>query len=285
MILAPAFVLLLAASTPVEAIDRTVFVTVSDGKGGAVTDLTAADLTVKEGGKDRQVTKVEPATSKMRLTVAVEERLIADTSVRMGVFQFLKRLPAAAQVRLQTIGLRNSTVVDYTSDLNALVAALNGLTLNPRPDSNVAESVLDIANEYAAQKPERPVLVLLAFSGGQVGVDPRHVLDKIRQSGMLMFTATFAGGAESAGGVGSLVDQSGREQVLGDGPKQSGGRRIEVTSTAAFTRALQQCADDLLAQYAVTYSLPDGVKADKRLSVGSKRKGLALRAPSAIPDR
>jgi hypothetical protein len=82
-----------------------------------------------------------------------------------------------------------------------------------------------------------------------------------------------------------MTDQSGREQVLGDGPKQSGGRRIEVPSTGSFPKALLQIADDLLAQYVVTYTLPDGVKPDKRFSISSKRKGVTLRAPSAISDK
>jgi hypothetical protein len=82
-----------------------------------------------------------------------------------------------------------------------------------------------------------------------------------------------------------MNDHAGREQVLGDGPKQSGGRRVDVTTTAAFPKALQQIANDLLAQYAITYTLPDGVKPDKRFSITVKRRGISLRAPSTIPDR
>ena len=89
MTLAAATVLLapvanLAAETA--ATERTVYVTVTDGKGAAVPDLTAADLVVKEGGKEREITKASPASAKMRLTLAVEERLIADTSIRQAIF-------------------------------------------------------------------------------------------------------------------------------------------------------------------------------------------------------
>jgi hypothetical protein len=134
-------------------------------------------------------------------------------------------------------------------------------------------------------KPERSALVVLAFSGGQAGVDPRSVLEKVRQSGVTMSAVTLAGGTTDSSSAASLAEQSGREQVLGDGPKQSGGRRLEVPSTGAFPQALQQIANDLLAQYAITYTLPEGVKPDKRFSIGSKRRGVTLRAPSAIPDR
>jgi len=272
------------AATLTAATDRTVYVTVTDSKGAAVPDLAAADLVVKEGGKEREVTKVVPASAKMRMTLAVEERLIADTSIRMAIFEFLKRLAEYSEIRMITIGLRNTTVADYTGSLDVLVGAINKFTLNPSRDSNVAEGVLEIANHYAGAKVERPVLVVLAMSGGQAGVEPRTVLDKLRQGGALMYSLTLAGGVES-GPVGSLADQSGREQVLGDGPKQSGGRRIEVPSTGAFPRALQQIADELRSQYAVTYVLPDGVKPDKRFGISTKRKGINLRAPSAIPDR
>lgn len=280
-----AFLVLLGAAAFAAPTTRTVYVTVTGSGGAPVTDLAPADVAVKEGGKEREVAKVEPASQKMRLTLAVEERLLADTSVRSALFGFLKRLPGAAEVRLQTIGLRNTTVAEYTADFEALVGALNKLTLNPRRDSNVAEAVLEIANEYGREKPERPVLVLLAVAGGQAGVEARLVLDRIRDSGMLMYAATFAAGGESAGGVGTLSEQSGREQVLGDGPKASGGRRVDVTSTAAFAKALQQFADELTSQYAISYTLPDGVKPDRRFSISTKRRGITVRAPSAIPDR
>lgn len=275
---------MLAPSALTEAAERTVYVTIVDGNGTAVTDLTAADLVVKEGGKEREIVKAGRASAKMRLTIAVEERLMADTFVRQAMFAFMKRVIDTAEVRLVTIGLRNQTAADYTTALDALVTAINNLTLNPRPESQVAEGVLEVASEFAATKADRPVLVVLAFSGGQAGVEPRNVLDRIRQSGMTMSAITLTG-AVDAGGVGAMSDQSGREQILGDGPKQSGGRRIEVPSTGAFPKALQQIADDLLAQYAITYALPEGVKPDRRFSISSKRRGVTLRAPSAIPDR
>ena len=234
------------AAGEVAATERTVYVTVTDNKGAPVSDLTAADLVVKEGGKEREVTKAAPASAKMRLTLAVEERLIADTSIRQAIFEFLKRTSDYAEIRMITIGLRNTTVADYTGSLDVLVGAINKFTLNPMKESNVAEGVLEIADHYADARVERPVLMILAISGGQAGVDPRTVLDKLRQSGAIMYSATLAWGSDG-GPVGTLTDNSGREQVLGDGPKQTGGRRIEVPSTGAFPKTLQQFADELRA--------------------------------------
>jgi hypothetical protein len=82
-----------------------------------------------------------------------------------------------------------------------------------------------------------------------------------------------------------MADESGREQVIGDGAKQSGGRRFDVVSTGAIPKALQDVASDIMSQYAITYALPEGVKPDKRFSISAVRKGASLRAPSAIPDK
>jgi hypothetical protein len=90
---------------------------------------------------------------------------------------------------------------------------------------------------------------------------------------------------QTTSGVGSLADESNREQVLGDGAKQSGGRRIEVTATVGVPKALQQVAGDLSAQYMIQYALPDGVKLNRSVNVSLKRRGVSLRAPSLIPDR
>lgn len=275
-----------AASSPAlaEPTNRTVHVTVTDGKGVAVTDLDAAELVVKEGGKEREVVRAEPAPGRLRVALAVEERLVGDGSIRLGLFEFVKRLAGAADISLIAVGLRNQTLVDFTGDANTVLEAINRLTLNPRPDSNLNEGVLAIAEAFAAARAERAALVVVALSGGQAGVDPRNVLDKLGASGATMHAVTLEGAA-SAAGLESMADESGREQVLGDGPKQSGGRRHEITGTAAAPKALQLVAGDLLAQYAVTYVLPDGVKPNKRFSISAKRRGVSLRAPSIVPER
>lgn len=274
------------AMAAAEPLTRTVYVTVTDGQDAPVPGLTAADFTVKEGGKEREIVKAEPATAKMHLALVVEERLIADGGVRMGLFEFMKRVNQSAEISLITVGLRNQTLVDYTSSPDALVDALNRLSLNPNPNSNMTEGIREAAKAIEADHAERPVMVVVAISGGQAGGAPsKDVLDAVRQSRVVMHSVTLAGGDTNNGDVSSLGDASNREHVLGDGPKQSGGRRLEIVTTSATQKALQQVAGDLLAQYAITYTLPDGVKPEKRFSASLKRKGASLRAPNVIADR
>ena len=268
-------------------ITRTVYVTVTDDKGAAVPDLTAANFKVKEGGKDREVVKAEKATAKAHMAIMVEEKLIGDAQTRLGLFEFVKRMNGVAEMSLVTISLRNNTLAPFTSDANILLKAINDLSLNPQPTSNLTECVSDMAKEFQKDKPQRPVMVVVAFSGGQAGgASAQSVLSELRQSGATMYAVTFgAPGTGNSNNLSTMGDESGREQVLGDGAKQSGGRRTDVVTTSAIPKALQQVADDLAAQYAVSYALPEGTKLDKRFNLTVDRKGLTVKAPAGLPDK
>jgi Ca-activated chloride channel homolog len=287
-----AFVCILSASgarltaTAMEVTTRTVYVTITDSQGAPVPDLTAANFKVKEGGKDREVVKAGPATTKAHLALMVEERLIADTQTRIGLFEFVKRMNGVAEISLVTVGLRNNSLTPFVTDVNVVLKAINELSLNAQPTSNLTECISDMAKIFDEQNVERPVMVVVAFSGGQAGATASSILNTLRQSGATLFAVTFAvPGSGNSSNLGTMGDEAGREQVLGDGSKQSGGRRIEVVTTAAIQKSLQQVADDLAAQYQISYTLPDGVKPDKRFNLSVDRKGLTVRPPQALPDK
>jgi hypothetical protein len=229
-----------------------------------VPDLGPDDFTIKEGGKEREVLKALPATQKMRLAVMAEERLLGDGGVRNGLFEFMKRLQPVAETAFIAIGLRNTTIVDYTTDLNAIVAGINGLSLNPPPSSNVAEGILDIGKAMERARAPRPVIVVVAVSGGQSGgASANEVLNQLRQSGASMHVVTIASNEGMADPLGSLADRSNREQVLGDGANSRRSSRGNLRRCQR-SKALQQIAGDLSAQPSfsarcLTGSSPTGV--------------------------
>ena len=49
-------------------------------------------------------------------------------------------------------------------------------------------------------------------------------------------------------------------------------------------KALEQLAQELLHQYEVVCTVPDGVKPGDKLSVTSKRKGVTTRAAARLPE-
>jgi hypothetical protein len=216
----------------------------------------------------------------------VEERMMGDTQTRIGLFEFVKRMSGTAEISLVTVGLRNTSLTPFVTDVNVVLKAINELSLNPQPISNLTECISDMAKTFDEQNVERPVMVVVAFAGGQTGATASSILTTLRQSGAQLYAVTFATqGSNNRSNLSTMGDESGREQVLGDGSKQSGGRRIEVVTTAAIQKSLMQVADDLAAQYQVSYALPDGVKPDKRFNLTVDRKGLTVRAPQGLPDK
>jgi len=268
------------------ATNRTIYVSVTDGKGNVVTDLTAQNFKVKEGGKDREIVRAEPAKAPPHIALMVEERLAVDQSVRVGLFEFVKTMAGKAEISLITVGLRNNDVTPFTTDPNIVLKAINELSRNSNPTANLTEGINDISKKLDAANPTRPVIVAVAMSGGQAGAEPQSVLNQLRQSGATLYSVTFGTPSDSRNpALGTIGDESGREQILGDGAKQTGGRRFDVVTTGAIPKALQDVASDLMSQYAISYALPDGVKPDKRFSISTDRKGITLRAPAMIPDK
>jgi hypothetical protein len=69
-------------------------------------------------------------------------------------------------------------------------------------------------------------------------------------------------------------------RVLGDGPKQSGGRRMEIGGLGGMIPELQGVAAELRYQYQITYLVPAGEKLNQKLNVSTKRRGVSVRAPA-----
>jgi hypothetical protein len=264
--------------------ERRVYVTVTGRDGAAVAGLTPADFVVREGGQAREVVSVAPATARMRLAILIEESLTPTGGVRLGVAEFMRRMQPHAEMSLVVMGLRNFVLVDYTTDVGALFAAINGLSPVgiQQQVNNVPEGIYEAARAFERDRPERPVMVVVAREMMQPSSEePQHVLNQIGRSGAVVEVVSVESGQSNVS-VGNLSDMSARAQILGDGSRQSGGRRIEVSALTAVPRALQQVADDLLSQYVITYAVPAGARPSDRLNVNLQRRGLTLRAPTRI---
>lgn len=266
---------------------RTVYVTVVDDRGSAATNLKAEDFTVKEGGKDCAIVSAEPATEKMRLALMIEEPLAAMAGIRVGLAEFVQRLHLTAEISLILIRQRGEVVVDYTSDTDALLDGISNLPLSQvLRASMVPESLYDIAKLFEKTKPARPVIVLVALEREQTSSeDPAIVLNQIARSRAQMSVVSVETGGTPSSRVGWLGDGAARSQIIGDGSRQSGGRKIQVLTLPAAPAAFGQVADDLSSQYLITYTLPAGARPSDRIGVTLKASGLTLRAPSRTSNK
>lgn len=265
---------------------RYVYVTVLDGDGKAVPGLTAEDFRLRENNRDQTLTSVEPATDMMQVALMVEEVLTPAGSVRQGIFELIKLLQGKAEMSLVVVGQSNRTAVPYTTDVNALVAGINDLPLNQRQQTNhVPEGIGDMARAFQKDRPTRPVMVMIALDSLQTSSEsPQAVLNQLRDSNAQLHVVSVEASRAAAdiSGAGALMDAAARGQVLGDGPRQSGGRQWPVSALTAVPSAMMSIANDLLSQYKLSYTLPEGTRGSDRVSVSLNRDGLKLEAPTRI---
>ena len=252
---------------------RQVYISATDASGAPVADLTAADVAVKEDGKERPVASLHPATAPMHVAILVEDAGVG--AFQSGVAQFLQRSIGHGQFSITVLTPQATLVVDFTDDVAALRDALGRLGPRGRVQGDgdqMLDAIARAAKSLQQRKAERPIILALTGTGGQPqSIEPNDVLTTVRSS-RAQLNVLFVTGAE----VG---------MVLGDGPGQSGGRIEQVGSTPVIAAALIRIADRLQRQYLLTYTLPDGVKPSERLSVSTSRKGITLTAPSRIATK
>ena len=291
-ILAPLVALALVVAVPrVEPQTRRVYFNAFDRNGAVVSDLTAAEITVKEGGKAREVAVLRPATGPMQIAIIVDDN--GTGLFRVPVARFIEGLIGRAEFSVITVTGQPRKLTPFTGNSDVLREAIEQLIARPgSPDggqllSGIHESALD----FERRNVERPLIVALTVGGEEhAPLPPHHVLDQLRKSGAALHVVSVLGTTQRSTAATNrasdlLNENLGLNEVLGDGPKRSGGRREEIPAIAGAATGLQQLAEALKKQYVVEYTLPDGVKASDRFSIATRRKDVTLRAPTHIPDK
>jgi hypothetical protein len=289
-LLAPLLALaVLSADSPAQT--RRVYVSAQDRTGGAVTDLTAADVEVKEGGKVREVVAVTPAAGPLQIAILVDDN--GTGLFRVAVARFIEALLGRAEFSIITVVGQPRKLTPFTPNSDVLREAIGQLNARPgTPDGGqLLSGISEAAVDFERRKVERPVILALTVGGEEhTPLPPHHVLDQLRKSGAALYVVSVIGStqrttAPAARASDLLNENLGLSEVLGDGPKRSGGRREEVAAIAGAQTGLVQLAETLKRQYVVEYALPPGVKASDRFSISTKRRDVTLRAPTHIPDK
>jgi len=252
---------------------RIVHFSAVDGKGAHVTDLTAADLTVKEGGKDRAINAVEPATMPMQLSILVDD---GGTGGFLGALsQLIQATFGRAEFTIRVLSPQAIKVVDFTRDADDLRAALGRIGPRGRiqvDTEQIIAGVGDAAKELRQLRARRASIIALTASGEKTQSDlADEALNALKDSGASL-SVIYVTGVELG-------------RVLGDGPRHSGGMIEQVTGNTALGPAIAKLTDNLRNQYALTYTVPDGVKPSDRFALSTTRRDVKLLAPTRIPAR
>jgi len=271
-----------------EGLTRTVYVSVLNKSGAPVTDLSADDFLIKEGGKDREIVRAGMTAVPLRIAVVVDDN---GTGIfRAGVAKFIERLQGRAEFALSTVEGQHLRLVDYTSNLERVLTALSQLSARPATNDGgqLLEGIFETAKDLQKRRAPRPIIVVLTVGGEEHSTLPaHHVLEELEKSGAALNVIAINSSALRAmvtvSKPGALLESNlNLSEVLGDGPKQSGGKRDEIVASAGIFSGLQELAEALRNQYAVSFSRPDRPKDTEKLSVSVKRSGLTVRAPMKL---
>ncbi len=251
---------------------RRVFFSATDARGLPVTDLTAADLTIREGGRERAVATLGPATGPLQISILVDDA--GQGFYEGSVGYFVGRMMQRAEIAISMLNPQPFKLVDYTTDPSALLGAVRKLTQRgqiQQDGQQVAEAVAWAAGELRKREARRPIILVMTATGesGTIEIDD-FILRDLKASGASLHVVHANG-----------VDLG---MVLSEGPKFSGGILANASNNESMRDVLSRIAASLQNQYELTYVLPDGTRPNDRLQLQTTRRGVTILAPQRIPD-
>ena len=266
-----------AAAQNADVRTREIYVSAVDRQGAPVTDLTAADFTIKEDNTVREVVDVKRATDPLQIAVLIDDSAAAHDAtsfLRDGLLAFLERMRGHAEIGLITVGDRPTVLAPYTTDPDVLDDKVKRLFPRSNAGAYLLDAIVDASKGLAKREARRAVILAITFEGPEYSnVQYQTVLRELEKSGAA-FHAIAIGSPSS-----SMDDEMrNRGQVLAEGTARTGGRLDQVLANSGIPDKLKQVADELLNQYVVTYGRPDRLVPPEKISVTSNRPNVTLRA-------
>ncbi|MBA3298192.1 MAG: hypothetical protein H0U19_14800 [Acidobacteria bacterium] len=292
-------VLSLLTLAPVVAQDaeKHVFVTALHKDGAPIDGLTVEHFAVREGGKDRQVVRVEPLRIPMHVAVLVDTSAasgVTNETFRAAVIDFVERLAAFNHVAVYAFGDRAVPVVGFTQSVPDLRRGMSGMFAW----SYLIDAIDLSLRDFEKIEANRPVIVAIAAetpeaSGRSAGSVVKRLIDQSTAfHAISLATATGSGTASTSprtipessqrlqGMIATGEGDRERNKALEQGTTKTGGGRQRLTSTMALAQALGRLSRELSNSYNVTFAR-SGDSRIKDLQVGIMLEGITLRATAA----
>jgi len=274
---------LLAGAEPAatQGASRTIFVSVVDGNGKPVTDMTVADFAIREDQVDREVLSAKKSEQPMAIALLVDTTTEAEeyvNDIRNGVKAFVQQILAAnpkSEIALWEFGQAAIPIKGFTSSLADLEKEASRIFPKPRASSVLLEGIHEVSNELARQKtPRRAMVIVNVEPSNEISSqEPMRVQQALIRSRAQMWAVSVQ--------KGNLKNPQ-RDVVLNRLAQIAGGRREFILTQSAISTWLTQYADALANQYEVTYNRPSGKP--QIVQVGARRDGVKVIAGIAAPQ-
>jgi Ca-activated chloride channel family protein len=277
-----------AASAPPTPVFRAgldlvnVTVTVRDGKGGLVSDLTAGDFVVREDGRPQALEIFAPAARpEAREELALNLGMLFDTSESMrndlrlsqeSAIRFLDAIPRARDLLLVFFD-RDIRISRYTSENQQ---GIFGRILETKGEGYTAlYDAIAVYLSRVADTPGRKVLVIFTDGDDTTSQVPRQEVHRmVRSSDTVIYPVAFPGEYRP-----HSPEALQARSFLHSLAELSGGRVFLPTASRELAAVYQSILDELGTQYVLGY-VSDNARRDgkfRRITVELKRPDLKAR--------
>lgn len=133
----------------------------------------------------------------------------------------------------------------------------------------------DVATGFAKRDFDRGIILAISTEGPEFSeLNYDQVLPLLRASGAALEAFVFA--ARSAPDPADPNVRN-RAVVLDAGPRETGGRRVDLLTSMALDAALKTLANQLTNEYRITYARPESLIPPEKIEVSVTRPGLEAR--------
>ena len=173
---------------------KTIYMTVLDNKGAPITDLGAAELEVKAGGKAMEIVRMQPGQMAFRIAVIVSDA--GTGGFQQGIANFMQKLLGQAEFSLISVITQPQVVSDYSSEGAMLKEAVRRVGPRGRARGAGAQlmEAIQEATRSVASDGRRPVILVLRAGGEAVTtLEGDEVREDLRKSGAVLYVVSTVG--------------------------------------------------------------------------------------------
>ena len=258
-----------------------IFASVIDPAGNAITDLTTADFAIREDDADREVVSARLATQPMNVALLIDTSTAAEVFVqemRVGFKTFIQTALASSpqsQLSLWEYGQAAVRIENFTSDAEKLGRTAGRLFTKPRSGSVLLEALFDASQSLAGRPSPRRAIVAVNIEPGdeQSRREPPQVNESLIFSRSQLWLVSVQKGQLAA---------EKRDLALNALVRNAGGRREFIVAASAIEGYMRQYAAALASQYEITYRRPS--RSAKIVQTGVRREGARVIAGLAAPQ-
>ena len=239
---------------------------------GPVTDLSADEVSVKEGGEARKVLSVQRAAFPLVVSLLVDGTpppLGATEAVRhlrqalSGFTAALRASSPGVRISLTEVAAGATTLAGHDAPAAALDAAIEKLFPVHPGDAIFLEAMGEAAKGLTPMPTPRRAIVLIDFNSSESLSEStmKRTTDALTASGATVWSVSVAP---------SRANRSRREGALNLITKVSGGNRLVASESSGLPALLKQVADSLASQYTIAFERPSAA-APKEVTMTTSR--------------